>query len=198
LPSVRKISSISLTGNFSPGCAVGPSGASSVAEATCGKRLVANPAVILPPNINARRRKRETSMAPPLRSNQVPEDSLFTRSSVEVFTVGLRICAGRVDHSVSIVRRCIQRVELERNVPGVDDVSIRSGWEEHRDACADRRGNAIENSRDSATMPTSGSSAMPPSQSRRGRVHKIIATPSSMTPTAGSAARGRTSWQTFA
>ena len=62
-----------------------------------------------------------------------------------MFVVRLRIGAGRVDDAVPVVRRRIQRIELQRNISGIDDIVIRPGRDEHREARADCRGNAVEN-----------------------------------------------------
>jgi len=58
-------------------------------------------------------------------------DSLFRRFAVEVFVVGLGFSAGVVDNIVSMIRRRIERIELQGN--------------HYREAGADRRPNAIEN-----------------------------------------------------
>src|SRR5450759_4208110 len=72
-------------------------------------------------------------------------DSLFRRFAVEVFVVGLRVSAGVVDNTVSMIWRRIKRVELQRNTAGIDDVVIRSRRDDYREAGLDRRPNAIEN-----------------------------------------------------
>jgi hypothetical protein len=72
-------------------------------------------------------------------------DSLFRRFAVEVLVVGLRVGAGMVDNAVPMIRRRIERVELQRNSAGIDDVVIRPGRDDYREARSDRRPNAIEN-----------------------------------------------------
>src|SRR5450830_2065828 len=72
-------------------------------------------------------------------------DSLFRRFVVEVFGVGLRIGASMVDDAVPMIRRRIERIELQRNTAGIDDVVIRSSRDDYREAGLDRRPNAIEN-----------------------------------------------------
>jgi hypothetical protein len=41
-----------------------------------------------------------------------------------VFVVGLRVGAGRVNDTVPMIRRRIERVELQRNTARIDDVVI--------------------------------------------------------------------------
>ena len=74
-----------------------------------------------------------------------PVDSLLRRLAVEVFVVGLRVVAGMVDDAVPMIRRRIERVELQRNTAGIDDVVIRPSRDDDREARSDRRPNAIEN-----------------------------------------------------
>ena len=44
-------------------------------------------------------------------------DSLFRRFAVEVFVVGLRVGAGMVDDAVAMIRRRIERIELQGTLP---------------------------------------------------------------------------------
>src|SRR5450830_1560243 len=71
--------------------------------------------------------------------------SLFRRFAIEVFVIGLRVSAGMVDDAVPMIRRRIERIELQRNTAGIDDVVIRSRRDDYREAGLDRRPNAIEN-----------------------------------------------------
>ena len=50
-----------------------------------------------------------------------------------------------VDNAVPMIRRRIERIELQWNTAGIDDVVIRPGRDDYREARADRRPNAIEN-----------------------------------------------------
>jgi hypothetical protein len=50
-----------------------------------------------------------------------------------------------VDNAVPMIRRRIERIELHWNTAGIDDVVIRPSRDEHGEARADRRPNAIEN-----------------------------------------------------
>ena len=70
---------------------------------------------------------------------------LFRRFTVEVFVVRFRFGAGMVDNAVPMIRRCIERVKLQWNTAGIDDVVIRPSRDEHGEARADHRANAIEN-----------------------------------------------------
>ena len=54
-----------------------------------------------------------------------PTRILLRRLAVEVLVVSLCVGAGVVDDTVPMIRRRIERVELERSAPGVDDVVIR-------------------------------------------------------------------------
>src|SRR5664279_486551 len=73
-------------------------------------------------------------------------DSLLRRLSVEVLVVGFRVCARMVDGAVAMIRRRIERVELQRDAAGIDDVVICPGRNDDREARPDRRAGAIENS----------------------------------------------------
>ena len=72
-------------------------------------------------------------------------NSLFRRFAVKVLVVGLRLAAGTVDDAVPMIRRRIERVELQWNTARIDDVVIRASRDDYREAGADRRPNAIEN-----------------------------------------------------
>jgi len=50
-----------------------------------------------------------------------------------------------VDNPVSMVRRSIERVELQRNTASIDDVVICPGRNDDSEACQNRRANTIEN-----------------------------------------------------
>src|SRR5674476_815350 len=52
-----------------------------------------------------------------------PYLSLFRRFAVEVLVVGLRLGAGMVDNAVPMIRRRIERIELQWDTAGVDAVS---------------------------------------------------------------------------
>ena len=45
-----------------------------------------------------------------------PVDSLFRRLAVEVFIIGFRVVTGMVDDAVPMIRRRIERVELQWNI----------------------------------------------------------------------------------
>src|SRR5450756_911922 len=72
-------------------------------------------------------------------------DSLFCRFAVEVLVVSLRVLAGMVDDAVPMIRRRIERIELQWNTAGIDDVVLRSSRDKHGESRADHRANAIEN-----------------------------------------------------
>src|ERR1035437_4955673 len=74
-----------------------------------------------------------------------PVDSLFRRFAVEVFVVGFRVGAGMVDDAVPMIRRRIERIELQWNTAAIDDVVRRPGRDDDREARSNRRPNAIEN-----------------------------------------------------
>jgi len=71
-------------------------------------------------------------------------ESLFRRPAVEVLVVRLRVVSGMVDDAVPMIRRRVERIELQRNIAGVDDVVIRPRRDDNREARSDRRPNAIE------------------------------------------------------
>ena len=62
-----------------------------------------------------------------------------------MLVISLRVGAGMVDYAVPMIRRCIERIELQWNTAGIDDVVIHPGRDNYREAGADRRTNAIEN-----------------------------------------------------
>jgi hypothetical protein len=95
----------------------------------------------------------------PERGDQPGIDSLFRRFAVEVFIVGLRVGASMVDDAVPMIRRCIERIKLQWNIAGIDDVVIGAGRDDDREARSDRRPNAVENR---LTAP-------PPPRERTGR-----------------------------
>ena len=70
-------------------------------------------------------------------STGLPIDSLLRRLAVEVFAVGLRVVAGMVDDAVPMIRRRIERIELHRNAAIIDDVVIRPGRDDYREAGAE-------------------------------------------------------------
>ena len=73
-------------------------------------------------------------------------DSLFRRFAVEVFVVGLGVGAGMVNDAVSMIWRRIERIKLQGNTAGIDDVVF--GPRRRHDYCearSDRRPNPIEN-----------------------------------------------------
>ena len=53
--------------------------------------------------------------------------SLFRSFAVEVLDIGLRFFAGMVDDSIPMIGRSIERIELQWNTAGIDNVVIRSG-----------------------------------------------------------------------
>ena len=62
-----------------------------------------------------------------------------------MFAVGLRVVAGMVDNAVPMIRRRIERIELQRNTAGIDDVVIRPSRDDDRKARSDRCPDAVEN-----------------------------------------------------
>src|ERR1022692_1279218 len=74
-----------------------------------------------------------------------PVDSLFRRFAVEVFVVCLGVAAGMGDDAVPMIRRRIERIELQWITAGIDGVVIRPGRDKYREARPDCRANAIEN-----------------------------------------------------
>jgi hypothetical protein len=75
-------------------------------------------------------------------------DSLFRRFAVEVLVVGFRVAAGMVDDSVPMVRGRIERIELQRNSAGINDVVICPCRDDYREARSDRFGACEKNSGD--------------------------------------------------
>jgi hypothetical protein len=63
---------------------------------------------------------------------QRPADSSFGRLAVEVLAIGLRVGARMVDDPVPMVRRRVERAELQRNAAGIDDVVVRPRRNEDR------------------------------------------------------------------
>ncbi|CAH1082959.1 hypothetical protein NTG1052_440031 [Candidatus Nitrotoga sp. 1052] len=79
------------------------------------------------------------------RSARRAVDYLFSRFAVKVLVVGLCHVAGMVDNAIPMIRRRIERIELQWNTAGIDDVVIRPSRDYYREAGADRRPNAIKN-----------------------------------------------------
>src|ERR1035437_5095877 len=74
-----------------------------------------------------------------------PDDSLFRRFAVEVLVVCLRIGAGMVDNTITMIRGRIEGIELHWNTSCIDDVVICPTRDEHGESRADHRANSIEN-----------------------------------------------------
>ena len=70
-------------------------------------------------------------MHPDRRGRQV--DSLFRRFAVEVFVVGLCVFRGMVNDAISMIRRRVNRIQLQRNTAGIDDVVIGPSWDDYRE-----------------------------------------------------------------
>ena len=62
-----------------------------------------------------------------------------------MLVVGLRIGTGMVYDAVPMIRRRIERIELQWDIAGIDDVVIHPSRDYYCEASADRRPNAIEN-----------------------------------------------------
>ncbi len=62
-----------------------------------------------------------------------------------MLVVGLRVVAGMVDDAVPMIWGRIERIELQWNLPGIDDVVIRPSRDDHPETRSDRRPDAIEN-----------------------------------------------------
>src|SRR5450759_4832247 len=88
---------------------------------------------------------RELNLRIPAQISSERSRALFRRFAVEVLVVGLRFGAGMVDDAVPMIRRRIKRIELQWCSASIDDVVIRPSRNEHGEARADRRANAIEN-----------------------------------------------------
>src|SRR5688500_8113453 len=71
-------------------------------------------------------------------------DSLLGRLAVEMFAVGLRVVAGMVDNAVPVIRRRIERIELQGTRAGIDNVVSRPSRDDDREARSDRRPDAVE------------------------------------------------------
>ena len=64
--------------------------------------------------------------------------------------VGIRVSASVVDHSVSMIWRRIERIQLHRVIAGIDDVVFCSSRNDYRKAGADLSPDAVNN-RDAGT-----------------------------------------------
>ena len=51
-----------------------------------------------------------------------------------MLAVGLRVVARLVHNAVPMIRRRVKRVQLQRNTAGIDDVVIRPGRDDDREA----------------------------------------------------------------
>ena len=70
---------------------------------------------------------------------------LFRGLAVEMFVVGLCVVAGVVDDAVSMIRRRIERVELQWSTARIDNVMFGPSRDDDREASSDHCPNAIEN-----------------------------------------------------
>lgn len=88
----------------------------------------------------------ERGAQPDMRYKNAPNPGdLFSRLSVKLFVVSLRICAGMVDDAVSVIGRRVNRVELEWDTASIDDIVIRPGRNDDRKSRLDRRPRAVKN-----------------------------------------------------
>ena len=62
-----------------------------------------------------------------------------------MFVVGLCVVAGVVDDAVPMIRRRIERIELQWNTARIDDVMLGPSRDDYGEASSDRGPNAIEN-----------------------------------------------------
>jgi hypothetical protein len=62
-----------------------------------------------------------------------------------VLVIGLGILSGMMNNAIPMIRRRIERIEFQWNTAGIDDIVIRPGRDNYREAGADRRPDAIEN-----------------------------------------------------
>src|ERR1019366_404112 len=79
-----------------------------------------------------------------LHISQVLRGPLLCRLSVEVFDVGFSVVPGVVDDPVPMIRRSVDRIELQWNAARVNNVVIRSSWDNYRETGHYRRPNTIE------------------------------------------------------
>jgi hypothetical protein len=61
-----------------------------------------------------------------------------------VFDVGFSVVPGVVDDPVPMIRRSVDRIELQWNAARVNNVVIRSSWDNYRETGHYRRPNTIE------------------------------------------------------
>ena len=62
-----------------------------------------------------------------------------------MLVVGLGILSGMMDDAIPMIRRRIERIEFQWSTAGIDDVVIRPGRDNYREAGANRRPDAIKN-----------------------------------------------------
>jgi hypothetical protein len=111
---------------------------------TCFIRFLPPPTLSLSFPVRLRDYQRNSTWALLRRSARRPIDALFRRFAVEVFVVGLRVFTGMVDDAVPMIWRGVERIELQEDTAGIDDVVIRPRRDDDRGARSDRRPYAIE------------------------------------------------------
>jgi hypothetical protein len=74
----------------------------------------------------------------------LPTSNLFSRFTVEVFSIALGISAGLVDNVIAMIGRRVEGIKLQRHSAGIDDVVIDAGRDEYREAGLNRRPGAIQ------------------------------------------------------
>jgi len=94
--------------------------------------------------LDAVRDKRSTQPGRLYRNAPKPRKS-FRRLAVKVFAVSLRIPAGMVNHTVSVIGRRVDCVELEWDNSSIDDVVIRPSGDDDRKTGLDRRPHTVKN-----------------------------------------------------
>jgi len=71
--------------------------------------------------------------------------ALFRGFAVEVLVVGFGVGAGGMNNAVTVVGRSIERVKLQRNISGIDDIVIGPGRDDYRETGSDRGADPVEN-----------------------------------------------------
>ena len=70
--------------------------------------------------------------------------SLFRRLAVEMLGVCLGVRAGMVDDPITMIRRRVEGIQLQRGVTGIDDVVSRPRRYDDRETCSNRCPDAVK------------------------------------------------------
>lgn len=69
---------------------------------------------------------------------------LFRRSTAKVFVVGLCVFTSVVNDTISMIWWRVKSIEIHWNQAGINDVVVRSSWNDDREAACNRGPNTLK------------------------------------------------------